>query len=156
MHIRWDEESWESIMQQLRHAQLGLKDVLDAATADRNALEEMNPDREDKALCRISDRYYRVYNRMQRSEQELDNLIRAMKRAEYCFIDAEDDIKKDLNNLSKGNGSKNKRADETGFAANSDWRPPQVVLFETLYSGNTGVIVPDWLSRSVDQHWSLQ
>ena len=156
MRIRWDEESWQSIMQQLRHAQLGLKDVLDAASADRNALEEMNPAHEDRALCRIEDRYHTVCRKMHRTEQELSDLIQAMRRAEHCFNDAEEEIKRDLNNLNGGNGSGKRGTGDAGFTSQKGWVAPQVLLLETLYSSKTEVIVPDWLTRLIEQNWNIQ
>ncbi|MBQ4089713.1 MAG: hypothetical protein IJC56_07520 [Clostridia bacterium] len=152
MRIQWNSDAAESIIRQLADAESELSACRGDADRVRNALTDANPDRDDRRLNTITERFEAAMARLERIRDELNETMRDARRANESFLEAENRNLRLVARLEEGH-----EADEgarptiirTPAPATVPTEPWQVHIPKVMpanYAGWT-VEIPGWLNE---------
>lgn len=160
MRVQWSSEAAQEIILRMRSAERGLNESLRRAQIAREALEDANADKENKALNALALRLAVSMSRLQQTTEAMQDLIDSVKRADDGFQDAEDRIGQILSRIeegkkaSDGDSGREQKSDLAQFIRRMDTpvRPtftvPSPLIMDTLRMGEFR-FVDSWLGDLV-------
>lgn len=147
MRIVWSSDAAQDILHQMREAEQNMSDCLREANSSRTALRDANPGAESKTLNELTEDFEQTIDYLEKTAQELRDLIRQTEKAKERFEDAEKDISGMIDQISTGAGNSG------GYIPGApapiptpliDWVVPKVELMPMMRIWNR-VPTPVWL-----------
>lgn len=116
MQIKWSSEAALEIVKQLERAGWALEDCESLIESIRTALRDANPDGENRALCKASERFERDAGSLKAFAELLNDTLAGVKRADQMMTDVE------KGNISRADEMEEGRWYSSGQGSFSAWK----------------------------------